>query len=1616
MNDVQTFAFLNAFFAEKRLELVVDWVDDWPARDPFSGADFRLALTDLPAGGGVPKDADIAGYTCTLDPILPAEVREQLVVVGRDAPTPKEQIANLRLLAPHFVAEAAAKISQPADCRSSGSTQKMAVPGTRTQLFSSPNLLADLEKWVIPAASPAALTLQGKTTVGAALSRLMDRVSGANGKAPAALPDGSGGQKLAAPLGTPATVLRDREALRKLLGDAQSADLEEPIAELERAISGRSVDEQLIYAEALRRDQVYSRLRSEQAPEMSRAMTAPMGAGKDARTICAHRADVRRLSRDEPVVGAMFHVLRWFSLPANAPDWAGRLLWVLPFRDGAPLAGFKAMPTLVARAAGGLPVTVLRRDLRPSYFAQSLTVRQIAPALLLDGDDEDENGKPHAPLARLLRMLDTGHSCPPINHQRVTGGDPAGRKVDDPAGPPHPAFALNNNAHRPDPASKAHSYIFDDAKRELADAAESVRRNAPPYDTIGITWERAATEQAVFGQNATSFLTGFKGYRIDVRGREEGGSWQSLCTVERELFDQRQKAVVRSRLPRESYVVQPVQNHSETKSGEPTVLTLPADFVHWAGGSVVVAAPLDRLGESLTPPSDDGPLLTLRELGRTGITPRYGRRYEFRVRGVGLSGTGPGADFPGDDGAHDAVDFRRGVPMDAPSGKPTYVDLVPLDDQGRPIVVAPDKLTPDVPLLATSSSARLVVRTAPPLAHWRVALHARGLTRQEQTANGGAAFERACARFVTRTRENWRRRVAGMPAPGEVKPAAHLSALDPHCAAVELVTRAWFPFSSNAKDRYIVTGRQAQLRPDIEGASFAELVTRGEDLIESELLDGEFQVGLDRATLPAAATPDSPPRLLAGFHGTAELAARWADGAARHFPADEGRKLWTRNLFAGVDEGRKIGGNVRQLDVVFKAGGPALAADTHFVDAAYAALEQPARERDLRMPANPQPVGPDCEPSAPPPAVAPPAYWRKKLFDSACSAFPAATDCAARRQDYRRFVAQQLGPAELAVETEDEYVKRGYGNRVVLRLAPTMVPVVQRARSLVLPAFTFPLETAYDQAVALPGHGCARSVTAKLGDFGVGGVVRINVKPKGSGYTMADPPKVVVDPPAPGEGAPVAEARVSGIDPTGHTLETIEVLAPGRDYLAAPAVRLDGGAGSGAVATAELGVVGRRLPWVDIDIVWTIRLGWRVPLSGGPIERPLELAAVREFQLFRKDLRPAPCDPAIPPAAERPLATLARPGVDTLQNVDLDLVEFTWVDAITDREPHDYEYKVVAIPEDRHTFASQTWFSFRVDVPDSRIAPRPESMRFLPMLAKPHAGHPTRNLALYFSDAAVRGRADHVTLRFARAADDPMLPIAPKVGVGTPPAPYVPTWPELFPPVRARVEVVANWQKIATDPAKREGSVAPVIDCDPPSEDRRARLFVIRSSAEDGTPLIWPQAQSELGNPFFKLHLFTYDERRLPALSHTAASEPAESDWLQFYPDDLRWVPAANVLEIASPWGTGSADASNLVWYRFHFFAEATRELLFHVSTFYSHGPSLALDGPRRVALAKSFARFGGHPQGRLKVSVRAEEGLLAETYAVDATSGQPVAAPDTAGRFVVLRSTSTLKDLVIEP
>jgi hypothetical protein len=288
-------------------------------------------------------------------------------------------------------------------------------------------------------------------------------------------------------------------------------------------------------------------------------------------------------------------------------------------------------------------------------------------------------------------------------------------------------------------------------------------------------------------------------------------------------------------------------------------------------------------------------------------------------------------------------------------------------------------------------------------------MHARGLRRDECTTHGAAAAA-ACNRFAQRNRAIWDRRNKQLPADETLKLAAFLSAIDPDCGSVEVVTRVWFPFSSNgSKGRYLTIGREIHPRADVREAPFSRLLSLGEELIDTGGFDGTFKVALATESLPPAADERGPPRLLAGFHSLVEVAARWSEDAVTHYPDDEGRRRWTRQVFAGAEQGRPIGGSVALAPHHIAAGGAPLITEAVFVDAAYAAISDLENERNLVLPQSPKPAAAACEVSDAPPAHAAPVLWRKRFFDFYCAQQPAGEACLDNRRAYRAFVQQQLG-------------------------------------------------------------------------------------------------------------------------------------------------------------------------------------------------------------------------------------------------------------------------------------------------------------------------------------------------------------------------------------------------------------------------------------------------------------------------------------------------------------------------------------------------------------------------------------------------------------------------------
>jgi hypothetical protein len=312
-----------------------------------------------------------------------------------------------------------------------------------------------------------------------------------------------------------------------------------------------------------------------------------------------------------------------------------------------------------------------------------------------------------------------------------------------------------------------------------------------------------------------------------------------------------------------------------------------------------------------------------------------------------------------------------------------------------------------------------------------------------------------------------------------------------------------------------------------------------------------------------------------------------------------------------------------------------------------------------------------------------------------------------------------------------------------------------------------------------------------------------------------------------------------------------------------------------------------------------------------------------------------------------------------------------------------------------------------VTVPDSRIATHPDPMRFIPMLADQGTSQITRRLGLFFSDEEQRKGIDHVTYFIDAAAQDPMLRQDVPVSTLRAREPFTPSRPEEVFPTTCKVTVADTFDDLRSKrprPAKKndpirtwDGFEAFLNGAKDPHG--RDAIFMIRSR-EEGADLIEP-TEKGFGHPFFRLNVHTFDDKRFPALTHTAASERAESEFLQFYPDDLQaqWDADAQTLKVTDPWGTASH-----IWYRYHFFAPATETMSFHLSTFYSQDPALVIDDARRQALAKSWHRFTGRAPGtQIQGIANVEEGLRAKTYRIDGGIPQEEKARTL---FTTLRST----------
>jgi hypothetical protein len=1292
---------------------------------------------------------------------------------------------------------------------------------------------------------------------------------------------------------------------------------------------------------------------------------------------------LRTLCRDEPTLGHLFGVL--VHLEPLAPwgaEWVpwlqgGQPLWLLAAPPGRE--DLRAFPTrlgvLECDAGGRLPVTLLQEPRRgaamvpvPHYdslgaYARTFAPESVVAARLLSG--EPIAASPDAASAESAQQLAASRRslAPLLNaatlrrHARdMMGKAPKLSKV-----PTQPEIAAHDR--------------WAQAVESVVHAVHSLQAARPRFDAVGLRWQFPPPADA----DGARYHRGLKGYRIDVQTAGEPG-WQSLCLLRRTALDGdglraidcvdgcEPGADLVCCEPREGYVHVPLQQvpagateplgvDGKPAAGPP-VVAVPLDFVVWSGGSVCRTYPLDRVGRW---PRQSGaaaalPLQLEDQLVAGTPLPRYGRRYRFAARGVGLGGLGPGVWQPGwetadpDPRAAEAswIDFVRTIPMAAPevAARLPAADLRPLVGTQE----APDGADHQAPAVyeALRPEARLHLKLVAPVAHYKVALHALGVDDDDARPEVRAAFEEACNVFARRVADA--SQGAAPTSPADQSTAA-LSALDPHAAGMEVTSEIWYPFSDGAAtaDRFVVVGRRTYAFDDLRHLPFTRLVVEGEKLVGgarhtpcgdycSELslplaLEGgvrgpQAEVGEPclplgvRARVSSSGVWRLDGRQVSRWSGSAEC----GPGHAGHGVTADGLERWGLALTVLYPPRRvPLGGAVGQpgeneASVCLRYGG----------------LAEPAHEEILALPpgAPPPPGAPGGAPppgsppaGAPPPPGSPPrgalCDWRRFAFsDPAPGDHPLAGDL---RAAYTAFLGAMLGGrfAPAALETAPLCVAAMPAS-YTLTLDGASVPVI--------PAAGGPQGLA-DAIVQAAGAAALEVKVVPAGDDD--SHVKLRIAPAGPAIRKIKLEAVGVAPPVPGATA-ADSCAVSSllIDASFDTLRfriAPRPLPDGRVTFAAAAVSFDSPAtveetpDGSVVSLGSFGAADgapRRLPFVDDRATHIVRLSWRIPLRSDWLERPRDLAAVRELRLYRTEQGVAP-DLAAPPRA-----TITRPSDAVFQGGShhLDEVEWVWLDAADDLDAHTYDYHVVAVPDHPEAFAGQTWWVKSVTIPASRIDPRPQRVVALPMLA----GKCTeRRVAVSLPADASRLRQGCLAVRLVAAVNDPLLlpAVSPAAEVPTPPqlppaAPgvrcdsfarprletYKPdSYSDLFPAHPFKAEPVFSVPKKPAGEGWFWAAAEPVpADAAPAA----APVTLLAAAALPAALLQCP------GNPFFKLQARIYAHGGYPRLPQAVASDILETDWLQFYPEDLAAVRLEG--------GKLAVDAGvkgGSLRYRFHCFA-----------------------------------------------------------------------------------------------
>jgi hypothetical protein len=308
-----------------------------------------------------------------------------------------------------------------------------------------------------------------------------------------------------------------------------------------------------------------------------------------------------------------------------------------------------------------------------------------------------------------------------------------------------------------------------------------------------------------------------------------------------------------------------------------------------------------------------------------------------------------------------------------------------------------------------------------------------------------------------------------------------------------------------------------------------------------------------------------------------------------------------------------------------------------------------------------------------------------------------------------------------------------------------------------------------------------------------------------------------------------------------------------------------------------------------------------------------------------------------------------------------------------------------------------------------------------------------RRLALSFPSDVDRLTAARVAIRAVDVVDDPLL--LPRQGAPAPfhlhEPPFIPTSYDTIFPTNVFTDEAAAGPPVAPEGTgwvwtdltwTAPGAPTPPVDaacgsevvtkaqggdCPNPQMPPSSSVFFCSAVQLGVAQLLRP------GNPFLKLQIRFYPQSGYPRLPQALASDVAQTDWLQCYPEDLPMpVVDQTTLSVRT-----EVLSSNWLRYRFHCFVADRRrgslEGSVHLASFLLHEPTLQL-----LDVEQELQKVDFIPRTEIWFYAVVEQGFLFATYQLINPPGKPefVSEEDDERVFVTQRTTPGVYELVLRP